>query len=217
LLQIDIDQKKKLEDLLKLMPLIAILRGLKPQEALSVAKILVEAGFRIIEVPLNSPEAFESIRIMVQKWGHRAIFGAGTVIDPASVAKVKKAGGRIIVSPNFNKEVISVTKNNGLFSVPGVATPTEAFSAIEAGADALKIFPGELIQPRILNAMNAVLPKHIHILVVGGITETNMLEYWKAGASGFGIGSNLYKPGRNRKNIQERANGLVGRINKMRG
>ena len=213
----NLDKNTTLNDFLKSMPLIAILRGLKPQESSGVAGILIESGFRIIEVPLNSPNPLESIRIMSEKWDSKAIFGAGTVLNPESVEQVKKAGGRIIVSPNFNPEVVAVTKKNGLFSVPGVATPTEAFSAIDAGADALKIFPGEMVQPKTIKAMKAVLPKKIPILVVGGITEKNMAKYWKVGVSGFGIGSSLYRPGRKIDDILERAKGLVGSVIKIRG
>ena len=173
------------------LPLIAILRGIKPEEATPVAKVLIDAGFRIIEVPLNSPNPIESIRRMVHELGDQALFGAGTVTDPDSIAAIKAAGGRVIISPNLNVDVVSLTKSSELISIPGIATPSEAFTAIAAGADALKLFPGEAIPPKVLKAIKVVLPHQTLLLPVGGINQGNMADYWQAGAAGFGIGSNL--------------------------
>ena len=199
------------------LPLIAILRGIKPEEATPVAKVLIDAGFRIIEVPLNSPNPIESIRRMVHELGDQALFGAGTVTDPDSIAAIKAAGGRVIISPNLNVDVVSLTKSSELISIPGIATPSEAFTAIAAGADALKLFPGEAIPPKVLKAIKVVLPHQTLLLPVGGINQGNMADYWQAGAAGFGIGSNLYAPGRKVEEIAHRAKELVAAINRIRG
>ena len=208
---------KTIKSLLTEMPLIAILRGIHPDEAPQVAKVLVEAGFRIIEVPLNSPDPIESIRHMVHELGDQALFGAGTVTDPNSIAAIKAAGGQLIVSPHLNADIVKITKKSELFSIPGVATPSEAFTALAAGADALKLFPGETIPPKVLKAIKVVLPPQTLLLPVGGINQENMADYWQAGAAGFGIGSNLYAPGRDIKKIAHRAKELVAAINKIRG
>jgi len=162
-----------LRNLLTDMPLIAILRGIEPDLAPLVAKTLVDAGFRIIEVPLNSPKPIESIREMASKLRDQALFGAGTVTDPRSIADIKAAGGRVIISPHLDVNLVRKTKESGLVSIPGVATPSEAFFALNAGADALKLFPGELIQPHILKAMKVVLPPDTLLLPVGGINPEN--------------------------------------------
>lgn len=176
-------------------PLVAILRGIKPGEALDVGAVLVETGFCIIEVPLNSPEPYASIMRLSKRFGREVLVGAGTVTDWEQVPKVADAGGRIIVMPHADERVVEAAKRRNLFVVPGFATPTEGFRMINAGADAIKLFPAEANPPKVLKAMRAVLPKDVPILPVGGITPANMKEYWDAGADGFGLGSALYKPG----------------------
>jgi 2-dehydro-3-deoxyphosphogalactonate aldolase len=176
-------------------PLVAILRGIRPAEALEVGTVLVETGFRIIEVPLNSPEPYASIMRLSKRFGRDVLVGAGTVTDWEQVPKVSDAGGRIIVMPHADERVVEAAKRRNLFVVPGFATPTEGFRMIQAGADAIKLFPAEANPPRVLKAMRAVLPKEVPILPVGGITPLNMKDYWDAGADGFGLGSALYKPG----------------------
>jgi 2-dehydro-3-deoxyphosphogalactonate aldolase len=180
---------------LKRWPLVAILRGIKPGEALDIGTMLVETGFTIIEVPLNSPEPFASIMRLAKRLGDRALVGAGTVTDWEQVTKVADAGGRVIVMPHADERVVEAAKRRNLFVVPGFATPTEAFRMINAGADAIKLFPAEANPPKVLKSLRAVLPKKELILPVGGITPHNMHDYWAAGADGFGLGSALYKPG----------------------
>ncbi|MFG1345809.1 2-dehydro-3-deoxy-6-phosphogalactonate aldolase [Xanthobacter autotrophicus DSM 431] len=189
-------------------PLVAILRGLKPDEALDVGAALVEAGFSIIEVPLNSPNPLTSIRLLADSFGDKALIGAGTVLSPDDVRAVKAAGGRLIVMPHADLEVIRAAKAEGLSCTPGVATPTEAFAARKAGADALKLFPAEGIPPVIVKAWKAVL-SDVPLLPVGGIDASNMAQYRAAGADGFGIGSALYKPGKSAPAIAADARTLV--------
>jgi 2-dehydro-3-deoxyphosphogalactonate aldolase len=184
-----------LADWLKRWPLIAILRGIKPGEALEVGATLVETGFQIIEVPLNSPEPFSSIMRLSKRFGDKVLIGAGTVTNWEQVPKVADAGGRIIVMPHADERIVEAAKRSNLYVVPGFATATEAFRMIEAGADAIKLFPAEANPPKVLRALRAVLPKSIPVLPVGGITPANIKEYWEAGANGFGLGSALYKPG----------------------
>ncbi len=176
-------------------PLVAILRGLTPAEAPEIGAALVSAGFTLIEVPLNSPDPLSSIRRLAQDFGDRALIGAGTVLSPADVDAVADAGGRIIVMPHADLAVVRAAKARGLICTPGVATPTEAFAARAAGADALKLFPAEGIPPAIVKAWRAVLTD-IPLLPVGGIHAGNMAAYRAAGANGFGIGSALYAPGK---------------------
>jgi 2-dehydro-3-deoxyphosphogalactonate aldolase len=180
---------------LKRWPLVAILRGIKPGEALDIGTMLVETGFTIIEVPLNSPEPYASIVRLAKRLGDKALVGAGTVTDWEQVTKIADAGGRVIVMPHADERVVEAAKRRNLFVVPGFATPTEAFRMIHAGADAIKLFPAEANPPKVLKALRAVLPGEMPILPVGGITPQNMNEYWVAGANGFGLGSALYKPG----------------------
>lgn len=182
-------------DWLRRWPLVAILRGIKPGEALDIGTMLVETGFTIIEVPLNSPEPFASIVRLAKRLGDRALIGAGTVTDWEQVTKIADAGGRVIVTPNADERVVEAAKRRNLFVVPGFATPTEAFRMINAGADAIKLFPAEASPPKVLKALRAVLPREMPIVPVGGITPQNMHDYWVAGADGFGLGSALYKPG----------------------
>jgi len=177
------------------VPLVAVLRGITPSEAEAIGAALTEHGFRILEVPLNSPDPFESIRRLAQAHRDRCLVGAGTVIDIADVERVASVGGRLIVMPHADVAVIREAKSLGLICLPGVATPTEAFAALAAGADGLKMFPAELLTPAVLKAWRAVLPKETLILPVGGIRPDNMAPYWAVGANGFGTGSNLYQPG----------------------
>lgn len=176
-------------------PLVAILRGITPDEAVAIGNALVEAGFRIIEVPLNSPDPLASISLLARHFaGTGVVIGAGTVLDRASVARVEEAGGRLIIAPNCNPAVIAEAAGRDLIAVPGIATPTEAFAAIEAGAAALKLFPAEAASPAVLKAMRAVLSDGTRILPVGGITPDGMATWRAAGAAGFGLGSALYRP-----------------------
>jgi len=189
-------------------PLVAILRGLKPEEAIAMGEAIVGNGIPVLEVPLNSPQPLESIRLLAAHFGENALVGAGTVIDPADVARIAAVGGRLIVTPHADPAVTRAAKEHGLLAVPGFFTPTEAFSLLAAGADGLKLFPAEAASPGVLKAMLAVLPKGTPILPVGGIGATNM-EPWKAaGAAGFGIASALFKPGDAPADVAERAKAL---------
>jgi 2-dehydro-3-deoxyphosphogalactonate aldolase len=177
------------------LPLIAVLRGITPKELPAIATALTDNGFRIIEVPLNSPDAFVSIRLLAGTLGERCLTGAGTVLKVSEVARVAEAGGRLIVMPHSDVEIVREAKRQGLVCVPGVATPTEAFAALDAGADGLKMFPADQLPPPALKAWRAVLPRDTLVFAVGGIRPDNMGAYWAAGADGFGTGSNLYAPG----------------------
>lgn len=203
------------EDRLREMPLVAILRGIDPNEAASVASLLVEAGFRIVEVPLNSPEPLLSIERMAECCGDEALIGAGTVLDPALVGPVADAGGRLIVMPNCHAGVIRAAKAAGLTVMPGVMTPTEAFAALELGADALKLFPAEILSPAAVKAFRAVLPPATRLVAVGGIEPGNMAGYWQAGAAGFGVGSALYKPGKPLAEIAADARAFVAAMREL--
>jgi 2-dehydro-3-deoxyphosphogalactonate aldolase len=196
-------------DVLRELPLIAILRGLQPDEAVAMGEELVGAGLRCLEVPLNSPGACESIQRMRSVLGDRALVGAGTVLSPAAVAEVAAAGGQLIISPNCDGAVIAATKRAGLISVPAFLTPSEAFRAIDAGADALKLFPAEAAAPFVLKAMKAVLPASMPIFPVGGIAPESMRAYRAVGAAGFGIGSAIYAPGRAIDDVRARAQSFV--------
>jgi 2-dehydro-3-deoxyphosphogalactonate aldolase len=191
------------------MPIVAILRGITPDEILDVAEALVAAGIRAIEVPLNSPEPLTSIARLSSAFGDRCLCGAGTVLTIEEVDAVRSAGGKLIVSPNCNPVVIRHAVAQHLVAAPGFATPTEAFAAIEAGAKLLKLFPAEAYSPRYVSALSAVLPRDVSVLAVGGVGATNMSDWIAAGAKGFGIGSELYKPGRGTFDIAERAAALV--------
>ena len=185
----------KFDDYLDPLPLVAVLRGITPDEIPGVAAALYAEGFRILEVPLNSPRPFDSIRLLAEQYGDRCLVGAGTVIDPADVARVRDANGALIVMPHADVAVIREAKRLDTVCLPGVATPTEAFAALAAGADGLKLFPAEAMVPAVLRAWRAVLPIGTRVLAVGGIRADNMGPWWAEGAVGFGTGSNLYKPG----------------------
>jgi len=191
-------------------PLVAILRGIRPAEASLAGDALADAGFTLIEVPLNSPEPLESIAILAKRLGSRVVVGAGTVLDTAQVRAVQAAGGRLIVSPNVNADVIKASSALGLASLPGYATPTEAFAAIDAGAHALKLFPAEAVTPAVLRAQLAVFPASIPVLAVGGINAASFRPWTEAGASGFGLGSALYRPAIPAADIAARARAMVG-------
>jgi len=190
-------------------PLVAIIRGVRPQEAEAIGDAIFEGGIRIVEVPLNSPEPLDSIGQLAKRFGERMLVGAGTVLDPADVQRVKDAGGRIIVSPDTNPEVIASAAAAGLVASPGFFTPSEAFTAIRAGATALKLFPAEGASPAVLKAQLAVIPRHIPILAVGGIKPDNMRQWLDAGATGFGLGGGLYQPGQTPSETLDKARAYV--------
>ncbi len=190
------------------LPLIAILRGLTPDEAPSIGEALVNSGFAIIEVPLNSPNPLQSIATLTRQFP-QTLIGAGTVLNAQQVKDVHAAGGRLVVAPNFNPAVVAQALTLNMVVLPGVATPSEAFAALDAGAQGLKLFPAEMISPAILKAMRAVLPPETSLMPVGGITPDNMASYRAAGASGFGLGSALYSPGRSAEGVRERALAFV--------
>jgi 2-dehydro-3-deoxyphosphogalactonate aldolase len=193
-------------------PLIAILRGVKPEEVEAIGDALVDAGFTLIEVPMNSPDPLDSIGRLARRLEGRAVIGAGTVLRTSEVEDVRAAGGTMIISPNANTDVIAATAAAGMVSLPGVVTPTEAFAAIDAGATALKLFPAEGSSPYILKAMRAVLPKDMRLLPVGGVAPDTMGPWRDAGAAGFGLGSALYKPGFTAAEVGERARAFVAAL-----
>ena len=193
------------------LPLIAILRGLTPAEAPAIGQALVDSGFAIIEVPFNSPEPLESIAALTQQFP-QTLIGAGTVLNAQQVKDVHAAGGRLVVAPNFNPAVVAQALALNMVVLPGVATPTEAFAALDAGAHGLKLFPAEMISPATVKAMRAVLPKAAALMPVGGITPDNMAVYRAAGATGFGLGSALYPPGRSAEQVRLAAQNFVNAI-----
>lgn len=193
-------------------PLVAIVRGIRPAEAEAIGEALIEAGIRIIEVPLNSPEPLNSIARLARRFGGEATIGAGTVLDPAEVARIAAAGGQIVVSPDANPAVIAASAAAGLVAAPGYFTPTEGFAALRAGAHVLKLFPAEAAGPRVLKAQRAVLPPDVPIVVVGGIGPETMGAYLDAGANGFGLGSGLYSPGRSAASVGERARAYLAAL-----
>jgi 2-dehydro-3-deoxyphosphogalactonate aldolase len=190
------------------LPLVAILRGLNPEEALGVGLAIVNAGFHILEVPLNSPDPLRSIQILAKAFPN-ALVGAGTVTTAQQVRDIKAAGGQLIISPHLDDNVVCEAVNLGLISMPGVATPSEAFRAIGLGAHGLKLFPAEMINPSVVKSMRAVLPSHIRLIPVGGIGTHNMADYRKSGASGFGIGSALFAPGKSAQAVGHSAAAFV--------
>lgn len=177
------------------LPLVAILRGIQPEEVDAIGDTLVEAGFAIIEVPLNSPSPYVSIERLAKRLGQRAAIGAGTVLTVADVGRVRDAGGTLAISPNVDPDVIAASVRAGLTSIPGYSTPSEAFAGLKSGAHALKLFPAEAASPTVLKAQRAVLPRSAPILVVGGITPQSLASWRAAGADGFGLGSALYRAG----------------------
>ena len=193
------------DTLFRAMPLIAILRGITPATCGGMDDALEAAGIGLIEVPLNSPDALETIARFAARAGGSKLIGAGTVLTPADVDAVADHGGEIIVSPNFNAEVVRRTKSRGLISAPGILTPSEAFAALDAGADLLKIFPAEMAGPPVVRALRAVLPRAARLAIVGGVGPQTMETYMRAGADGFGIGSALYRPGDAAAGVAERA------------
>ena len=190
-------------------PLVAIIRGVTPDEVEAVGEAVFAAGIRIIEVPLNSPDPFGSIRRLSQAMGDRALVGAGTVLNVGQVREVERAGGRLIVSPNTNPEVIRASAQAGLISAPGYFTPSEAFAALEAGATALKLFPAEAATPAVIKAQRAILPKDVSLLIVGGVSPETMQPWLDAGANGFGLGSGVFSPGRSAEESGTRARAYV--------
>jgi 2-dehydro-3-deoxyphosphogalactonate aldolase len=190
-------------------PLVAIIRGVTPAEAEAIGDAIHEAGIRIIEVPLNSPEPLDSIERLATRMSDRMLVGAGTVLDPAEVARVRDAGGRLIVSPDTNPGVIAAAAAARMVSMPGYFTPSEAFTALRAGATALKLFPAEGARPVVLKAQLAVLPRDITVLAVGGVKPDNMAPWIEAGARGFGLGGGLYKPGQSPAETRDKARAYV--------
>ncbi|WP_426957118.1 2-dehydro-3-deoxy-6-phosphogalactonate aldolase [Muricoccus radiodurans] len=197
-----------LAESLRACPIVAILRGLRPDEAVAVGEAIVAAGIRILEVPLNSPEPLRSIGRLARHFGQNALVGAGTVLDPAQVAGIAERGGRLIVTPHADPVIVRAAKEQGMFAVPGFFTPGEAFSLLAAGADGLKLFPAEAASPAVLKALMAVLPKGTPVLPVGGIGADNMAAWRAAGAAGFGVGSSLFRPGDTPAEVGARARAL---------
>jgi 2-dehydro-3-deoxyphosphogalactonate aldolase len=190
-------------------PLIAILRGIKPAEAEAIGDALEEAGVRILEVPLNSPDPLQSINKLAQAFGDRMLVGAGTLTDATQVAQVVDAGGKLIVTPHAELSVVRAAKDAGLFAVPGFFNPTEAFALLKAGADAIKLFPAEVLGPPMLKALKAVLPKDTLVVPVGGISDKSIPQWIAAGANGFGAGSSIYVPGDDGYTVLQKAKRLL--------
>ena len=190
-------------------PIVAILRGIAPDDVEAVAEAIIESGVNTLEVPLNSPQPFQSIERLAVRFGDKALIGAGTVTTLEEVDRVADAGGRVVVSPNTNANVIAATKRRDLYSLPGVYTASEAFTALHAGADGLKIFPAEIFPPSAVSALNAVLPALTPLFIVGGVNEISIGEYVDAGAIGFGVGSSLYKPGKSISDIRADATAFI--------
>ena len=197
---------------LKQCPIIAILRGIKPDEAESICSALEKAGIVIVEVPLNSPDALESIAILSRVFGSRMLIGAGTLTDPKQVAEVAAAGGQLIVTPHADTAIVRAAKAAGLFAVPGFFNPTEAFALLQAGADAIKLFPSEVLGVLMLKALKAVLPKNAIVIPVGGIDAERIAPWMAAGALGVGAGSSIYKPGDTAGTVEAKAKALVGAV-----
>lgn len=195
-------------------PLVAIIRGITPDEAGAIGDALLEAGISIIEVPLNSPQPLTTIERLAARIGDRALVGAGTVLDVEAVHQVRDAGGRIIVSPSTDPEVIAATVAAGLVSSPGYFTPSEAFVALKAGAHALKLFPAEAASPAVVKAQRAVLPRAVPLLIVGGVSPQAMAPYLAAGADGFGLGSGVYRPGQTPEAVARQARAYVQALSK---
>ncbi len=193
---------KSLSHYLSSLPFVAILRGITPNEAIPVAEILHGLGFRIIEVPLNSPQPFDSIAAIAKRFGSDSLIGAGTVMTIDDVAHVHDAGAKLIVMPHGDIEIIRAAKQRGMICAPGIATPTEGFAALAAGADGLKLFPAEMLTPKVVKALRAVFKKDTVMIPVGGIDPAALGDFWKAGATGFGLGSALYRPGMSLEDVR---------------
>ena len=204
------------EEAMEQLPLVAILRGIRPDESLAVAEILIETGFSLIEVPLNSPDALKSIEQICQVFSDRACIGAGTVLSSEQVKAIKGVGGSLVISPNLDAAVATEAVAQDMIYLPGVVTPSEAFSAIGFGASGLKFFPAEMISPAVMKAMMAVLPKGVPLLPVGGITPDSMESYLNVGVSGFGLGSALYKPGMSVGEIAKTARAFKDAYSKLK-
>ncbi len=200
---------ERLRDALARLPLVAILRGVRPDEIEAVAAALIVEGFRFIEVPLNSPEPLKSIAALAKLAPKDVLVGAGTVTDPDDVARIADVGGELIISPHFDSDVVSSALRRDLVAMPGVMTPSEAFAALKLGAQALKLFPGEIVTAPAVRALRAVLPPQTTLLMVGGVSVDTMKPYVDAGANGFGVGSSLFKPGLTAADVRARAAGLV--------
>ena len=207
----------RFEDAAKACGIVAILRGVTPDEVTGIGDALHEAGIRVVEVPLNSPEPFRSIATLAARFQNRMVVGAGTVLDVDSVDQVKSAGGQISVSPDCNPQVIARAVESGLVPLPGVFTPTEAFTAVRAGARHLKLFPAEAASPKTVKAWKAVLPRDVNVYAVGGVTPANMKDWADAGCSGFGIGSNIYKPGMSAEDVAKAARAFMAAWKDLRG
>ena len=205
-----------IEPFLDRLPLIAILRGITPEDVVAVGDVLAEAGFAIIEVPLNSPRPLESIERLHAKFGQELLIGAGTVMSPAQVKDIAAAGGRLIVMPHGDAEVVHAAKAAGLACIPGIATPTEGFAALANGADALKLFPAELLNPTVLKSMRTVFPGATRFFPVGGITPDAMASYVAAGAAGFGLGGALYRRGDAPARVASNARDFVAAWKRLR-
>jgi 2-dehydro-3-deoxyphosphogalactonate aldolase len=197
---------------LRRCPIVAILRGIKPEEAESICATLEEAGIAIVEIPLNSPSALSSISILSRVFGDRMLIGAGTLTDPKQVGEVSAAGGRLIVTPHADTTIVRAAKAAGLFAVPGFFNPTEAFALLHAGADAIKLFPSEVLGTPMLKALLAVLPKDTIVVPVGGVDAESIASWMTAGARGVGIGSSIYKPGDSVEVVAKKAKVLVDAV-----
>jgi 2-dehydro-3-deoxyphosphogalactonate aldolase len=193
-------------------PIIAILRGIKPEEAEAICATLEKAGIAIVEVPLNSPNALMSVSILSQVFGNRMLIGAGTLTDPKQVAEVAAAGGRLIVTPHADTEIVREAKRAGLYAVPGFFNPTEAFALLRVGADAIKLFPSEVLGIPMLRAIQAVLPGDTIVIPVGGVDAQNVVPWMTAGARGVGVGSSIYKPGDDAAIVETKARVLVDAV-----
>jgi 2-dehydro-3-deoxyphosphogalactonate aldolase len=197
-------------------PLVAILRGVQTAEAESICSALEQAGIGIVEVPLNSPKPFETISILSRSFGSRMLIGAGTLTMPSQVTEVADAGGRLIVTPHADTAIVRAAKAAGLIAVPGFFNPTEAFALLQAGADAIKLFPGEVLGPPMLKALRAVLPKDAIVIPVGGVGPEQIAPWMAAGAGGFGIGSAIYKPGDDARAVAAKARVLMAAVQACR-
>ena len=204
--------KELLHRYLDQCPLVAIIRGVTPDEVEAIGEAIQGGGIRIVEVPLNSPEPLRSIERLAKRFGEELLIGAGTVLDPADVGRVRDVGGRIIVSPDTNVEVIRAATSQKMVASPGFFTPSEGFAAVRAGATALKLFPAEAASPKVLGAQLAVLPKDVPVLVVGGVRPDNMRAWLDAGAAGFGLGGGLYRPGQSASETLDRARSYVAAL-----